>query len=237
MGEKNNNQNQQSGDIRPEGFLEWLSHETPIVQFVHLGFLAVVVFALIAWGGSVLSSCTAGKDSAPATFQGDIRMAGADKRYLAKDGNIDDAKQALYRACCERDETLASIMSAFPDILTEECGFSVSDPLSLQELLGDRTTSDDTRRDLLAKLQEILDGRHVLIGFEELSGQWQMLYPYLKDPSLPTSSSNIGLLWVPVQLNQALVLRLRVDYDANRYNEGIFDLSTGFQRIADTNFP
>lgn len=139
------------------------------------------------------------------------------------------AINALYESCYNQPEVMVATLSAFPS-LAEECGFTSSDPLEMDEELNSPEGGEIQQRSRKI-LADFLEDPSTEYGFAKWTGKADMLGMDMKDPQGGLTPQNMILLWTTLDAKDANVLILSHQASDNSREVGYFYIEGGFQRF------
>lgn len=192
--------------------------------------LAVLVLVLVAL--CALCACGQQKEESPWEhgFELHPEQFGVSRESYAEDDDLQGCLQDLYKICANQPETLASTMSAFPDIL-ERVGLRADTPAQeIDDYMSEDEYGGVLQTQLLGELRKLVNDSRTDARFTERSGKANMYYMYTVDNEQASSPANIRLILIPTTVMEDSYVCLEIT-PRNSDDTGIFYLAGGFQRI------
>lgn len=143
--------------------------------------------------------------------------------------DYDEIANALYQICFNQPETLASTVTAFPEML-QAAGYDETDPIEFEKIFNQPGSIEDQNR-VLWLLRDILENPDTEFDFVKWSGDVKIMGMVKVDESQPSSPQNITLAWFEDTLDDAKVVTIAVPRSDGGYDQALLHLGSGFCRF------
>lgn len=150
---------------------------------------------------------------------------------LKKTTNTEYVANKLLELCVDQPESLAAIVSVFPNAL-KSVGITETDPLKLEKLL-ESEGAGELQKKLIGMLKVLLDHPSTEYAYGKFNGSALTLDMHTKDESMDSTVDNVYLAWAAIELDDAPALILTTHVKGYEPETGIFDLRTSFQPIVE----